>query len=88
MAHIHNCMLRALNSIYLQAPHVHKTEDTRDLFFFGKAWYTFVDDRHRNEEETVFPSIGRFTGKAGLVEKTVEQHHAFDLDLIDSGIMS
>ena len=77
MAHVHNCILRALNSIYLQAPHVYKVKDIRDLLFFGKVWHTFVDDHHRNEEESVFPSIEAFTAKAGLMQKNVEQHHAF-----------
>ena len=38
MAFAHNAMIRGINSIYNQAPHVHKPKDIADLLFFAKFW--------------------------------------------------
>ena len=71
-------MLRALNSIYLQAPFVHKSEDIRDLLLYGQMWYEWVEHHHHVEETILFPMIERLMGIEGLMGRNVEQHHAFN----------
>ncbi len=38
MANSHNAMIRALNSIYLQAPYVKSKEDKHDLLLYTTFW--------------------------------------------------
>ena len=42
MAIVHNIVIRALNSIYLQATHV-KPEDVKDFLGFCYCWYLYID---------------------------------------------
>ncbi|KFY88129.1 hypothetical protein V498_06901 [Pseudogymnoascus sp. VKM F-4517 (FW-2822)] len=76
MAIAHNTMIRALNSIYLQAPHV-KPEDYKDFIGYSQCWYQMITNHHRGEEDRLFPQIEERTEK-GLMEVNVEQHHAFE----------
>lgn len=66
MAHLHNCIIRDLNCIYLQAPYVRAAEDARDFLFFIKAWSSFVKHHHDVEEELVFHRLEAFTGKTAV----------------------
>lgn len=34
----HNCMIRSLNSMYLQAPYLKSDADSRDLLLYAKVW--------------------------------------------------
>jgi hypothetical protein len=77
MRHIHNAIIRALNSIYLQGPHVHEPKDVQDFLFFCDAWSIVVDHHHEVEEEVFFPALGRLTGDPDIMDKNVEQHHGF-----------
>ncbi|KAK4692248.1 hypothetical protein P7C71_g4919, partial [Lecanoromycetidae sp. Uapishka_2] len=77
MAHAHNIFIRALNTIYNTAPHIHTPTDIRDLLFYGTCWYECVEHHHHAEETDLFPAIERIAGKPGLMEQNVEQHHAF-----------
>ncbi len=38
MANAHNAMIRALNSMYLQAPYVKKEADIHDLCLYAEFW--------------------------------------------------
>ncbi|OBT86100.1 hypothetical protein VE02_05403 [Pseudogymnoascus sp. 03VT05] len=76
MAIAHNTIIRALNSIYLQAPHV-KPEDYKDFIGYSLCWYQMITNHHRGEEDRLFPQIEEMTEK-GLMEVNVEQHHAFE----------
>jgi hypothetical protein len=42
MALVHNVIIRALNSIYLQAPHV-RPEDVKDFLAYCFCWYQNID---------------------------------------------
>ena len=74
MAHSHNVLLRGLNSIYQQAPHVHQQEDARDLLFYCRAWATMVEHHHDTEESHLFPDLDALTGTPALTATNREQH--------------
>ncbi|KAF7956541.1 hypothetical protein EAE96_003877 [Botrytis aclada] len=78
MAHLHNCIIRGINCIYLQAPHVSATEDVQDFLFFIKGWCSFVKHHHDVEEELVFPQLEAFTGKPGCMSANIAQHAIFE----------
>jgi len=42
MAVVHNMIIRALNSIYLQAPHVQQ-KDVKDFLAYCYCWYECID---------------------------------------------
>jgi hemerythrin-like domain-containing protein len=77
MVYAHNGMLRALNSIYLQAPYVKKLEDVKDLLQYTHIWYRWIHEHHDKEEEILFPMFERISGVKGLMEQNVAQHDAF-----------
>lgn len=78
MAHLHNCIIRGINCIYLQAPYVEVENDIQDFLFFIKAWCSFVKHHHDVEEELVFPQLEAFTGKKGCMSANVAQHQLFE----------
>ncbi|KAI0434428.1 hypothetical protein F5Y09DRAFT_252366 [Xylaria sp. FL1042] len=57
ISHIHNAMLRGLNSIYLQTPHVRQEQDIADLLFLTQSWSTWLLDHHHLKENTMLPSF-------------------------------
>jgi len=77
MALLHNCMLRALNSIYQQCIHIRFKEDIRDMFKYIEIWCDWVHYHHGTEETVLFPAIEKITGEEGLMDRNVEEHHAF-----------
>ncbi|KAF7876409.1 hypothetical protein EAF04_001501 [Stromatinia cepivora] len=78
MAHLHNCIIRGINCVYLQAPHVRAVDDIQDFLFFIKAWCSFVKHHHDVEEELVFPQLEAFTGQKGCMSANVAQHQIFE----------
>jgi hypothetical protein len=77
MAFAHNAMLRGLNAIYLQAPHV-PAADAADFLFFVGAWCAWVLDHHVLEETRMFPGFAAVRGvRPGQLSHNVEQHHLF-----------
>ncbi|KAJ5619688.1 hypothetical protein N7510_003672 [Penicillium lagena] len=83
MACTHNCMLRGLNSIYLQAEQVERPADIGDFLTFIKFWANWVSDHHVLEEEHMFPGFEKAIGITGFLGNNVEQHHAFQSQLKD-----
>ncbi|KAH8897134.1 hypothetical protein GQ53DRAFT_837845 [Thozetella sp. PMI_491] len=83
MSHAHNCMVRGLNAIYHQAPHVKKSADAADLIFLVASWVTWLTDHHHLEENMMFPGFEGVLGQPGLLTAAVEQHHAFERALDD-----
>lgn len=79
MAQAHNGMLRALNSIYLQAPHLTTPTDIADLLTYCGMWTGWVAHHHHAEETLFFPPVEQLAGVSqGLMSKNVEQHHVFE----------
>ena len=77
MSHAHNVLIRGLNSIYLQAPHVRSPQDIRDFLFFCLAWIKTVEHHHDTEENTLFPALENFTKQPGIMKGNTQQHQGF-----------
>ena len=78
MAIVHNMLIRGLNSIYLQAPHV-LPADALPFLKYSLIWYAQLNVHHLGEEADFFPYIESITGQESLMGKNVEQHHAFQV---------
>ena len=77
MAFAHNCMLRGLNAIYLQALHI-SSEDVKDFQFFIASWADWVLHHHVIEESEMFPAFEAVPGVTpGSLQHNIEQHHEF-----------
>lgn len=88
MAHSHNCLLRGLNTIVLQAPYVpssdspaYSAQDVQDLLFYVASWVKTVNWHHHTEETCMFPEIEALTGVPGIMEGPMHQHDEFHDDL-------
>ena len=86
MSHAHNCLLRGLNAIMLQAPHIpsygspgHNPSDVRDLLTYIRTWVKTVDHHHHVEETVMFPEIEAMAGDEGegLFSGALHQHREF-----------
>lgn len=76
MACVHNLMVRGLNAIYLQAPHI-KPADEKGFVHYISLWNQLLHAHHSGEEDEFFPDIEAMAGEKGMMEANVEQHHAF-----------
>ncbi|KAI3328700.1 hypothetical protein F4824DRAFT_392100 [Ustulina deusta] len=50
-------MLRGLNSIYLQAPHVRQAKDIADLLFLTQSWSSWLLNHHHLKEAIMLPGF-------------------------------
>jgi hypothetical protein len=57
-------MLRGLNAIYLQAPHVRQECDIADLLFLTQSWSGWLLDHHELKEGVLLPSFETILGVA------------------------
>lgn len=89
MANVHNMVLRGLNSIYLQAPHI-KPADEKSFLGYSSCLYDLLHVHHRGEEEILFPAIVEMSGERGVMDQNIEQHNAFHqgLELYNNYIKS
>jgi hemerythrin-like domain-containing protein len=82
MAAVHNLILRGLNSIYLQAPHLHQPADIADLLLYITSWGSTVHHHHSLEESLFFPVIDALAKDTGVEESlmnaNIDQHHLFE----------
>lgn len=76
MTLIHNCLIRALNSIYIQAPHIPITEFP-NFISYCLATYQGLCKHHDSEETILFPAIEKLTGTTGLTTENVQGHRDF-----------
>ena len=76
MTIIHNAILRGLNAIYLQAPHV-AAADASAFANYMHQWFRFVELHHDGEEKHFFPEVERISGEKGVMETNRKQHAAF-----------
>jgi len=91
MADAHNCLLRALNAIVLQGPHVHSSkspsqyipQDVKDFLFYIQSWLKSVDHHHHTEETVIFPGIEAMANEPGLLSGAESQHAEFHDGLAD-----
>ena len=79
MALAHNGILRGLNAIYLQAPHLPRNDlnVVQDFLTYCQCWCESMHHHHDAEEMDFFPSIEQISNTPGLMERNVEQHRAF-----------
>ncbi|KAJ4986351.1 hemerythrin HHE cation binding domain-containing protein [Stagonosporopsis vannaccii] len=77
MALVHNCIIRALNSIYNQSPHIPASEHTNFLSFC-QATYRGLVAHHDGEEEYFFPDLERITGEKGVMAENIQGHKDFE----------
>ncbi|TDZ25165.1 Protein BFR2 [Colletotrichum orbiculare MAFF 240422] len=84
MTVVHNYLLRGLNAIYLQAPHI-KTKDEFSFANYMFQWYRSLDAHHRGEEKHFFPAVDRLTDTTGYMDVNIEQHRAFHDGLEEFG---
>ena len=78
MAFAHNAMIRGINSIYNEAPHVHKVKDIAHFLFFVRSSADWVGHHHQWEETLMFPGFEKVMGEAGFLQSNLDQHHAFE----------
>lgn len=76
MALVHNCIIRALNSIYIQAPHI-QPRDYKSFVCYSVATFEALSAHHDGEEKYFFPELERMTGEKGIMDGNVKQHEAF-----------
>ena len=76
MAFVHNCFIRGINAIYLQALHV-KPAERKAFLNFAALWEKMVHLHHEEEEAYYFPEIERLAGEPGIMSANVSQHHLF-----------
>ncbi len=77
MAQMHNVLLRGLNVIYQQAPHISKRTDVVDFLFLIHCYCDLVELHHKVEEEFLFPAISELAGDPDLLTSSVKQHETF-----------
>lgn len=77
MCHVHNLIIRGLNSIYLQSPYVRKDQDIRDLFLYTKALIQCINAHHDGEERYLFPGLIAYTGNPDIMSENQAQHETF-----------
>ncbi|KAK3115502.1 hypothetical protein LTR53_005078 [Teratosphaeriaceae sp. CCFEE 6253] len=79
MALAHNGIIRSLNAIWLQAPHLPRDDHTAitDFLTYCQCWAESMHHHHDAEEHTFFPSVEKLAGEKGLMSRNVEQHRAF-----------
>ncbi|KAI9152275.1 hypothetical protein HJFPF1_09504 [Paramyrothecium foliicola] len=84
MTHVHNTIIRSLNAILQQAPHVpvatddnYVAQDVKDLLFYVQSWVKMVNHHHSVEESFMFPELEKFSGIAGLMDDPKHQHELF-----------
>jgi hemerythrin-like domain-containing protein len=76
MALAHNMFIRALNSVYLQAPVIREPEDVSDLFIYCNTWISMIEHHHKLEETHLFSSIETSSHDPKIVATEREQHRA------------
>jgi hypothetical protein len=76
MALVHNIVIRGLNSIYLQAPHI-KPADEKPFARYMAGWFTLLHSHHGGEETMFFPAVEKMTGVDGIMDTNIDQHAAF-----------
>ncbi|EPE08726.1 hemerythrin hhe cation binding domain-containing protein [Ophiostoma piceae UAMH 11346] len=84
MACVHNCLIRAINAIYLQAPYI-KEADTVAFSEYSYLFYDMLNLHHQHEEKSFFPGIEKLAGAPGIMAANVDQHHAFHDGLEEFG---
>ena len=76
MAVAHCMIIRGLNSVYLQAPHI-QSKDEAAFVQYAMRWCWEIEVHHDGEENGFFPAVEELTGEKGVMNANIEQHAAF-----------
>ncbi|CAK7210957.1 hypothetical protein SEUCBS140593_001005 [Sporothrix eucalyptigena] len=76
MTCVHNCFIRGINAVCLQAPYV-KPAETKAFLNYAQLWSKMLHMHHKEEEAIFFPGVEKIAGEEGIMAANVEQHHAF-----------
>ena len=85
---LHTCadtLIRALNSIILQAPNVKDPTDVSDFVTFAMVTMDAIVEHHTTEETLLFPLLEKHS-KPGLMDENVVQHEEFHYGMHELGI--
>ena len=85
MCHVHNIIIRAMNSIYLQSPYVKELADIADLLFYTKTLVITIGAHHDGEEKYLFPELAEYTKNPRIMAINQAQHAAFHKGLQELG---
>lgn len=85
MVLVHNCLTRALNSIYIQAPHIPSSEN-KNFINYCLATYQGLKAHHNGEETFLFPGLEKMAGTTGLMEANVQGHRDFEAGMSEWGV--
>ncbi|KAF1954692.1 hypothetical protein CC80DRAFT_416794 [Byssothecium circinans] len=77
---VHNALIRALNSIYIRAPHVPIT-DYPNFMKYCLAAHEALTTYLQAEAEVFIPELERQTGVPGLLRANAEHHRAFSVGI-------
>ncbi|KAK0611974.1 hypothetical protein B0T14DRAFT_441033 [Immersiella caudata] len=77
MALVHNLIIRSINSIALQAPHI-TPPDMLPFCRYILTFYSFLHIHHTSEEDSFFPAVEKMAGEKGVMDVNVEQHKVFE----------
>lgn len=79
MACAHNCMIRGLNALWLQSPHIRRgSDDISDFLLFASSWGTWVLNHFRLEDELMFAGFEAAAGVAhGTLPTKVDRQSSF-----------
>ncbi|KAK5657367.1 hypothetical protein OQA88_2937 [Cercophora sp. LCS_1] len=82
MVLVHNFLIRALNSIHIQSPHI-SAADAPDFCRYMQLFLAVLHVHHHNEETDFFPAIETMAGEKGIMEGNVAQHQAFEQGVVE-----
>ena len=77
MCHVHNFIIRGMNSIYLQSPFVKQHKDIADLLFYTRTLLFCIGAHHDGEEKYLFPGLAAYTGNPDIMAVNQRQHATF-----------
>ena len=80
MALVHNTFIRGLNTIYLQADYIDKSNKklVKEFFQYCQCWSSLIAVHHEAEEAHLFHTLeDKIPEAKGIFEVNVEQHKAF-----------
>ncbi|KAL7933071.1 hypothetical protein V8C35DRAFT_304853 [Trichoderma chlorosporum] len=76
---VHNCLIRGINSVYLQCINVERSPASVPAFIkYASVWGDNLHEHHMTEEKWIFPEIEAIIGEKGVMDVNVQQHHAFE----------
>jgi len=77
MTNVHNIIIRGLNSVYLQAPHV-AAHDYKSFIGYSLGWHRVTDHHHYSEEEYFFKGLHEKIGSEVMLASQAEHRKFHD----------